>query len=56
MVNKSVPYNEIQVGQLFTFDGELFIKHEDQENAEGRLIESVDELIDLLNKGISDEV
>lgn len=35
MVNKSVPYNEVQVGQFFTFDNELFIKHEDQENTEG---------------------
>lgn len=37
MVNKSVPYSEVQVGKHFTFEGELFIKHEDQENHEGKM-------------------
>ena len=46
-----VPRETLSDGVVDTLDKYILIFH-----PEGRLIESVDELIDLLNKGVSDEV
>ena len=46
-----VPRENLPDGVVDTLDKYILIFH-----PEGRLIESVDELIDLLNKGVSDEI
>lgn len=46
-----VPRENLPDGVVDTLDKYILVFH-----PEGRLIESVDELIDLLNKGVSDEI
>lgn len=46
-----VPRETLPDGVIDTLDKYILVFH-----PEGRLIESVDELIDLLNKGVSDEI
>lgn len=46
-----VPRETLSDGVIDTLDKYILVFH-----PEGRLIESVDELIDLLNKGVSDEI
>ena len=46
-----VPRETLPDGVVDTLDKYILVFH-----PEGRLIESVDELIDLLNKGVSDEI